>query len=81
MAEMNLAGVRSYRQKPMKRVIQGFCGALLVLLILPFSPIPAAELPVYSRGYSPQRDPFTDGRDALALAQRTGRRVLIEVGS
>jgi thiol:disulfide interchange protein len=43
--------------------------------------IPAAEeLPAYSVGYDPARDPFSDGRDALRLARETGRRVLVEVG-
>jgi thiol:disulfide interchange protein len=40
----------------------------------------AQELPGYSRGYDPARDPFSDGRDALQLARETGRMVLIEVG-
>lgn len=38
------------------------------------------ELPDYSRGYDPGRNPFDDGRAALALANDTGRLVLIEVG-
>ena len=37
-------------------------------------------LPAYSREYSAQRDPFADGRDAITLARRTERRILIEVG-
>ena len=37
-------------------------------------------LPEYSRGYDPARDPFADGRDALALARQTQRRVLIALG-
>lgn len=40
----------------------------------------AQELPAYSVGYDPARDPFADGRDALQLARETGRMVLIEVG-
>jgi thiol:disulfide interchange protein len=52
---------------------------LLTALLLP-SLLPGAELPAYSRGYSAERDPFADGRAALALATQTGRRVLIEVG-
>lgn len=36
--------------------------------------------PGYSQAYSPLRDPFADGRAAIALASSTGRRVLIEVG-
>lgn len=38
------------------------------------------SLPAYSRVYDPSRNPFVDGRDALKLAQHSGRRVLIEVG-
>lgn len=41
---------------------------------------PALELPVYSQGYDPARDPFSDGRAALQLAKDTQRKVLIEVG-
>lgn len=37
-------------------------------------------IPVYSQGYDPARDPFSDGREALHLAKETQRRVLIEVG-
>ena len=40
----------------------------------------AQELPAYSLGYDPARDPFSDGRDALQLARETDRLVLIEVG-
>jgi thiol:disulfide interchange protein len=40
----------------------------------------AQELPAYSLGYDPARDPFADGREALRLARQTGRMVLIEVG-
>ena len=55
--------------------------ALLALLILGVSPMLAAsELPPYSRGYSPARDPFADGRDAIKTAQASQRRVLIELG-
>jgi thiol:disulfide interchange protein len=40
------------------------------------------ELPAYSRGYDPERNPFDDGREALALAlaKSTDRLVMIEVG-
>lgn len=42
------------------------------------SPVLAAE--AYSIGYDPKRDPFTDGRAAIALATKTNRRILIEIG-
>lgn len=51
----------------------------LLLCIFPLS-LHAAALPAYSQGYDPARDPFSDGRAALKLAQQTNRRVLIEVG-
>jgi len=40
------------------------------------------ELPEYSRGYDPERNPFDDGREALALAlaKSTDRLVMIELG-
>lgn len=41
---------------------------------------PDQRLPAYSLAYDPERDPFADGRESLALAAHTGRRVLIEVG-
>ena len=40
----------------------------------------ALQLPAYSQGYDPARDPFSDGRAALRLAMETHRKVLIEVG-
>lgn len=40
----------------------------------------SSELPVYSRIYDARRSPNADGRDALKLAQKTNRKVLIEVG-
>ena len=36
--------------------------------------------PEYSKVYDASRNPFNDGRDALALAKKTNRLVLIEVG-
>ncbi len=36
--------------------------------------------PPYSTHYNPARDPFADGRAAIALAKATRRRILIEVG-
>jgi len=36
--------------------------------------------PPYSIYYDPARDPFVDGRAAVALAKKTQRRILIEVG-
>ena len=38
------------------------------------------ELPLYSKVYDDQRDPFNDANAALALAKATNRNVLIEIG-
>lgn len=40
----------------------------------------STELPIYSQVYDESRDPNIDGRAALALAKKTQRKVLIEVG-
>ena len=40
----------------------------------------AEQLPDYSVTYDPSRNALQDGRDAIALAKATNRRVLIEVG-
>jgi thiol:disulfide interchange protein len=42
--------------------------------------IEASSLPTYSKIYDDQRDPFKDATAALALAQKTNRQVLIEIG-
>ncbi|WP_172597749.1 thioredoxin family protein [Sulfuriflexus mobilis] len=56
-----------------------------LLLIIAFFITTAAaadveRLPEYSRIYDPNRDPFVDGREAIANAQATQRRILIELG-
>jgi thiol:disulfide interchange protein len=38
------------------------------------------ELPEYSKVYDDQRNPFNDANAALALAKKTNRNVLIEIG-
>lgn len=40
----------------------------------------AHELPEYSKIYDAKRDPFKDANAALALAKKTNRNVLIEIG-
>jgi len=59
----------------------------LILLILIISgPVsaytynPSDVLPTYSTDYDPKRDAFKDGSSAIALATKTNRRVLIELG-
>ncbi len=37
-------------------------------------------IPRYSIEYSPSRDPFIDGENALLYAKQTNRKVLIEIG-
>lgn len=48
------------------------------------SPLPLIslkyELPEYSQVYDEQRNPFNDANAALALAKKTNRNVLIEIG-
>ena len=66
------------------------CPLIICLLVIPVSHAVAAEtssdvlspgdLPPYSTRYDPQRDPYADGHAAIALAQKTGRRILIELG-
>ncbi|MGB1261782.1 MAG: thioredoxin family protein [Cognaticolwellia sp.] len=40
----------------------------------------AITLPLYSKIYDEKRDPFKDAQAAIALAQKTNRNVLIEIG-
>ena len=40
----------------------------------------APELPLYSKIYDDKRDPFKDANAAIALAQKTDRNILIEIG-
>lgn len=40
----------------------------------------AAEGPPWSRAFDPKRDPDADLREAMALAQATGRHILVDVG-
>ncbi len=54
--------------------------ACLCVLVARVSASPVPELPAYSQGYDPGRDPFADGRAALKLARDTQRKVLVEVG-
>jgi thiol:disulfide interchange protein len=58
----------------------GICLAGLLVGGGPHERSLAEGLPAYSLGYDAARDAFADGRDALQLARRTERRVLIEVG-
>ncbi len=56
----------------------------LALCITPYTTLyaePTSQaLPVFSRIYDPKRNPIDDGNEALAIAKRTNRKVLIEVG-
>ncbi len=42
--------------------------------------IESTDLPFYSKHYDDQRDPFKDASAAIALASKTNRNVLIEIG-
>lgn len=56
----------------------------LALCVIPYTTIyaePASQpLPIFSRIYDPKRNPIDDGNEALVIAKRTGRKVLIELG-
>jgi thioredoxin-related protein len=43
-------------------------------------PITSSDLPLYSQVYDDKRDPFKDAVDAITLAKKTHRNVLIEIG-
>ena len=65
----------------MKQVL--FSALTACLLSLSFIAIPAIaddELPLYSKIYDDQRDPFKDAVAAINLAQASNRNVLIEIG-
>jgi thioredoxin-related protein len=56
----------------------------LLLFVFVFSSIAcnatANDLPLYSKVYDDQRDPFKDATAAIALAKETNRNVLIKIG-
>lgn len=61
------------------RVMKAFL--FFVFIIIATSAFADSELiPDYSRHYDAKRDPFKDGRDAIANARTTQRRILIELG-
>ena len=53
---------------------------LLLLFSISLQSVYSTELPAYSLHYDPARDAMQDGRDAIKLAKKTNRRILIEVG-
>lgn len=55
---------------------------ILCLTLIVATPIVADSdlVPDYSRHYDPKRNPFDDGRAAIASARATQRRILIELG-
>ncbi len=55
------------------------CRVLLLWLGISTS-VFAVGLPDYSLHYDAGRDPFVDGRAAIALAKKTNRRILIMLG-
>jgi thioredoxin-related protein len=58
--------------------------SFLIVCLIIFTSITTAgenyDLPEYSRIYDDQRSPFKDANAALALAKKTNRQVLIEIG-
>jgi len=53
---------------------------ILFVFLISLQPALAEPLPEYSLKYDPKRDAFQDGRDAIQLAKKSNRRILIEVG-
>ena len=53
---------------------------LFSVFIAPVQAINSADLPLYSKIYNEQRNPFDDATAALVLAKKTNRQVLIEIG-
>lgn len=53
---------------------------LLSVFITPVMALDNIDLPVYSKTYDDQRNPFIDANAALELAKATNRQVLIEIG-
>ena len=50
------------------------------MFVSPIFAFNSSELPEYSKIYDDQRSPFEDASAALALAKKTNRNVLIEIG-
>lgn len=50
------------------------------MFISPIFAVNSSELPTYSKIYDDKRDPFEDANEALVLAKKTNRNVLIEIG-
>jgi len=68
----------------MKYAFQVLKSFLVVLVIFAYSTGVEAkdntDLPFYSKYYDDERDPFVDAKDAINLAAKTNRNVLIEIG-
>ncbi|KGK00471.1 thioredoxin family protein [Thalassotalea sp. ND16A] len=65
----------------MKISIVAWLNTLLLSLLLASSLAFAGnDLPLYSKIYDEQRDPFKDAAAAITLAKQTNRNVLIEIG-
>ncbi len=64
----------------MKMKTNTLVAGLIFILLVPFKLLAADGLPSFSQGYDPKRDPFADGRAAIALASRSDRHVMIQIG-
>jgi thiol:disulfide interchange protein len=73
------SGVLTSGMEIMKELLRtrALSGALMVLLFLGLA---AAVRAAGSAGYDPRRDPAADLRAAVQEAQRSGQRILLEVG-
>jgi len=72
--------LNNYYNKPMYKATPLY----LLLILIISGPVHAYQatdvLPAYSTEYSPERDVFKDGADAIKLATSTNRRILIKLG-
>ena len=64
----------------MKALSRIFSFFILFAFLLSPTTLLANTLPNYSLHYDDTRNPFTDAKDAIELAKKTNRHVLIEIG-
>ena len=69
-----------FMQRVVKMMLRTSIISIFLVLLLSRSAFAQSKLPDYSNNYDPGRDAIADGVAALALAKKTNRRVLIEVG-
>lgn len=62
-----------------KSILKNLSKSLFVTVLISTTAI-ATDLPLFSKIYDDQRDPFIDAKAAIALANQSNRNVLIEIG-